>query len=59
MNANSPRTVKVKVTKACNLYEEPKKVGDVVDVDECTARNLVKKGWVEVVDEAKSEKPKK
>lgn len=59
MNAKSPRTVKVKVTKACNLYEEPKKVGDVVDADECTARNLVKKGWVELVEEAKPEKSKK
>lgn len=58
----SERRTHAKVVAKTTVYEEPKKVGDIVKVDEITFRNLEKKGrLVAASDEeiAAFEKPAK
>lgn len=42
--------MKVKVLVASSVNNEPREVGDVAEVSADTARNLVAKGRVEIVD---------
>lgn len=45
-----PRNISARLLTKANIYEEPRKAGDVVDVDATTFRNLEKKGILERAD---------
>lgn len=40
-----------KVIAKTSIYEEPRQIGEVIEVDEITFRNLSKKGRLEAVEE--------